>query len=461
MRWRKGPDEDEPSTVAGPSGDADPAADGRSGDAVADTPASTVPTPDVTVDLGTVHPDDLQRACRRAVSRALLEDLGDRGDVTAAATVPPGATGLAEFVAHADGVLYGIDVVRAVFAQVDPRVEVEFDIEDGDRVRAGDVIGRLQGSMRSILAGERTALNFLTHLSAIATSTRALADVLEGTSAVVRDTRKTTPGLRLLEKAAVRAGGGHNHRIGLYDALLVKDNHIAAAGSVTGAVEAALDRAEGLHVQVEVAALDDIEDALRAGATDLLLDNFTPAELRQAVQRVGGRARLEASGNINLETARAYAETGVDRLAVGAITHSAGSLDIGLDVLPERTEVPEPVMDIWAVEDAGGAFDELVDETPAEPRTDRRPDEPPSDEPVADEPLMDEPRAYDPPVVETLADVADEVLESEQASEDTASATDSDDEASEEEPDGPDDESTELFAWRERQFRHTPSSEER
>jgi nicotinate-nucleotide pyrophosphorylase (carboxylating) len=275
---------------------------------------------------------DLAEAGRRVVAEALAEDLGDRGDVTSRATVPPGATGAARLVARADGVVCGVDLVRETFAQVDAAVRVDLTVADGDTVARGDVLGEVIGPLASVLTGERTALNLLTHLSGVATATRRLVDAVAGTGCDVRDTRKTTPGLRLLEKHAVRVGGGVNHRVGLHDALLVKDNHVAAAGSVTAAVTAALANADGLPVQVEVASLDELDEALAAGADDLLLDNFTPAEVRVAVERVAGRATLEASGTIDHTTARAYAETGVDRVAVGAITHSARVLDIALDV---------------------------------------------------------------------------------------------------------------------------------
>lgn len=277
--------------------------------------------------------EDLATAGRRVVAQALAEDLAGRGDVTSRATVPPAAAGTARFVARADGVVCGVDLAREAFAQVDPQVHVELRVADGDTVARGDVLGEVTGPLASILTAERTALNLLTHLSGVATATRRLVDLVAGTACAVRDTRKTTPGLRLLEKHAVRVGGGVNHRVGLYDALLVKDNHVAAAGSVTAAVTAALANPDGLPVQVEVDSLDELDEALAAGASDLLLDNFAPDEVRVAVERVAGRATLEASGTIDATTVRDYAETGVDRVAVGAITHSARVLDIALDVV--------------------------------------------------------------------------------------------------------------------------------
>ena len=288
--------------------------------------------PDIPVDLGNVDPDELQRAIRRAVSRALAEDLGDRGDLTTVATVPAERDGLAEFVARSGGVIAGLDVAIEVFRQVDPRVTFTTLTTNGHRVEPGAVIATVSGSLRSILTAERTALNFLGHLSGVATETRRYADALAGTGTVVRDTRKTTPGLRLLDKAAVHAGGGANHRVGLYDAILVKDNHVLAAGGAGEAAQAAIRTARGRHVQVEITSLEQIDEVLRAGVHDLLLDNFTPDEVRLAVRRIAGRARVEASGNITLETIRAYAEAGADRIACGALTHSAPWVDIALDV---------------------------------------------------------------------------------------------------------------------------------
>lgn len=292
-------------------------------------PTPVEPAPD---GLGEVDATELGRARRRAVARALSEDLGDLGDLTTAATVPPTATGVAHVVVRAPGVLAGIDVLREVFDQVDPRVEVHARGADGDRVDRGDVVATVQGRLRSLLTGERVALNFLSLLSGIATQTRRYVDAVEGTGVVVRDTRKTTPGLRLLEKAAVAAGGGANHRIGLYDALLVKDNHVLAAGGAGAAARLAVERSRGRHVQVEVTRTDQLDEVLRAGVADVLLDNFTPDEVRLAVRQVGGRASLEASGNVTLETVRAYAEAGVDRISTGALTHSAPWLDMAMDV---------------------------------------------------------------------------------------------------------------------------------
>jgi nicotinate-nucleotide pyrophosphorylase (carboxylating) len=289
-----------------------------------------------------LDPDTVARAGRETVARALAEDLGGPGDVTARATIAAERCGRAELVARADGVVAGLWLAVEVYTQLDPQVAVTLRAADGDRVAAGDVLATVSGPLRSMLSGERTALNLVTHLSGVATATRALVDAVAGTGCVVRDTRKTLPGLRLLQKAAVVAGGGVNHRLGLSDALLVKDNHVAAAGSVTAAVAAALAGAEGRHVQVEVDSLAELEEAVTAGARDVLLDNLDPEATRQAVAwcrawstEHGGRILLESSGTIRHDTVRAYAEAGVDRVAVGAITHSAPQLDLALDITME------------------------------------------------------------------------------------------------------------------------------
>lgn len=266
------------------------------------------------------------------VSRALAEDLGEAGDVTSAATVSADAEGTAEVVARADGIVAGLRLVHEVFAQLDPAVQVEEVVADGDPVGSGDVVVRLAGRLRSLLTGERVALNLLCHLSGVATQTRRFVDAVDGTGVAVRDTRKTTPGLRVLEKAAVAAGGGTNHRVGLFDQLLVKDNHVLAAGGAGAAARAAVEGAGGRPVQVEVSHLDQLDEVLDAGVTEVLLDNFTVDEVHEAVEHVGGRARLEASGNIDLGTIRAYAATGVDQIATGSLTHSAPWLDLAMDV---------------------------------------------------------------------------------------------------------------------------------
>lgn len=285
--------------------------------------------------------EGLRWALRRAVSRALTEDLGTDGDVTSAATIPPDRHGTAEIATRATGVIAGTDAVRETYAQVDERIAVTFAVDDGDEVEPGDVVGTVTGPLRAVLTGERTALNLLCHLSGVATATSIYVAVVAGTGCAVRDTRKTRPGLRLLEKRAVVAGGGENHRVGLFDGLLVKDNHIAVAGGVEEAVRAARAGGRGLAMQVEVTDLDEARRAAAAGATDLLLDNLEPPAIREIVAELGGAVRLEASGSITLRDARAYAETGVDAVSIGAITHSAPWLDLGLDVI-EVAATAEP-----------------------------------------------------------------------------------------------------------------------
>lgn len=276
---------------------------------------------------------DPEAALRDVVSRALAEDLGEDGDVTSAACVPEAAWGTGEVRARAAGVLAGVGAVAETYRQLDPGIEVQPKRGDGDRVAPGDLVAVVHGPLRAILTGERVALNLLGHLSGVATATRAFVDEVARTGCAVRDTRKTTAGLRVLEKAAVVAGGGENHRIGLDDQLLVKDNHIVAAGGIGPAVTAALGAAAGRVVQVEVTSGPELDEALEAGATDVLFDNLEPEELRPLLARTAGRARTEASGRLSLERARAYADTGVDRIAVGGITHSAAWLDVGLDLV--------------------------------------------------------------------------------------------------------------------------------
>jgi nicotinate-nucleotide pyrophosphorylase (carboxylating) len=264
---------------------------------------------------------------------ALAEDLAGGEDVTSVATVPEDAVATADFTAREAGVVAGLRIAEAVLSLVaEEEFSVERHAEDGDRVEAGQVLLSVTTRTRDLLTAERSALNLLCHLSGIATATRAWADALEGTGAVVRDTRKTAPGLRALQKYAVRAGGGTNHRMALSDAALVKDNHVVAAGGVAEAFKAVRDAYPDLAVEVEVDRLDQIQPVLDAGADLILLDNFTVPELREAVALVAGRARLESSGGLTLDEARAVGETGVDYLAVGALTHSSPILDIGLDL---------------------------------------------------------------------------------------------------------------------------------
>jgi len=266
----------------------------------------------------------------RVVHAALAEDIG-AGDVTTEATVEADATGTAALVVKEPGVVCGLRVVEATFRALDPEIRFEAFVGDGDVVEPPAIVARVSGSERAILTGERVALNFLGRLSGIATLTRRYVDAVDGTGASVLDTRKTTPGLRALEKNAVACGGGRNHRFGLDDAVLVKDNHLRAAGSVSAAVELVRE-ATDLPVEVECETLDDVNEALDKGVDAILLDNMTLAQLRDAVALSARRARLEASGGVTLDTIRAIAETGVDEISVGALTHSARSLDVSLEL---------------------------------------------------------------------------------------------------------------------------------
>jgi len=265
------------------------------------------------------------------VRRTLAEDLGTGGDVTSNATIPADAHFVAEMNARQEIVVAGIEIAAAFFRALDPEVRVEELTEDGSRVAPGTVLMRLDGNARAMLTAERSALNTLQHLSGIATLTRTYVDAIAGTGAVLIDTRKTIPGLRALEKYAVRMGGAQNHRMRLDDGVLIKDNHVAVCGGVAQAVRSAKAANTGLAVQVEVDRIAQIEPALEAGADRLLLDNMDPAMLRQAVKLVDGRVPLEASGGVTLETIRSIAETGVNFISVGRITQSAPAVDIGLD----------------------------------------------------------------------------------------------------------------------------------
>jgi nicotinate-nucleotide pyrophosphorylase (carboxylating) len=275
-----------------------------------------------------------RRAWTALIELALAEDLLG-GDVTTSATVPADAQAQATLLAKSPGVISGLEVAREVFAQVDPTLEFVALVEDGETVAAMTLIAQVSGNARSILAGERLALNFLQRLSGVATVTARYVAEVAGTKARVVDTRKTTPGMRALEKAAVRHGGGHNHRFGLGDGVLIKDNHLAAVGGpqrVRDAVLAARAAApHTLRIEVEVTTLAELAEALDAGADIVMLDNMSVEEMREAVALTQGRALLEASGGVNLTTIREIAETGVDLISVGALTHSAPSLDISLD----------------------------------------------------------------------------------------------------------------------------------
>lgn len=277
-------------------------------------------------------PDLPEALVEAIVQRALDEDLGSGGDVTSRAVIPAEATAHALLVAREEGILAGVQPASLAFTLVDPTVELHFDLGDGASVEVGAVVATLQGRARSILGAERTALNFLGHLSGVATATATLVAAVSGTDAKICCTRKTTPGLRSLQKQAVRAGGGVNHRFGLGDAILIKDNHVAAAGGVAAAVGAARKQSgPATAIEIEVDTVEQLNEALEAGATAVLLDNMTPSDLRRAVEVTKGRAVLEASGRITAETVHAIAETGVDYISSGWITHSAPVLDLGLD----------------------------------------------------------------------------------------------------------------------------------
>lgn len=270
-----------------------------------------------------------QHHLEELVRTALGEDIGD-GDVTAQATVPADARAVATITQKAPGVVFGLDAAEVTFLELDPDVGLERLGPEGEWREPPAPVLRIEGNARALLAAERTALNFLQRLSGVATMAARCAQIVEGTGAQILDTRKTTPGLRVLEKAAVAAGGGVNHRAGLYDMVLIKENHATIAGGVGAAVQAGLEQFPELPLEVECRDLDEVDAALAAGATCLLLDNMGPDELRVAVARVDGRAKLEASGNVTMETLRAYAESGVDWISLGAVTHSAPALDLSL-----------------------------------------------------------------------------------------------------------------------------------
>lgn len=270
-----------------------------------------------------------------AVKAALAEDLGLAGDITTNATVSETALADAVIAARTPGVVSGCDVAIAAFYALDPSISVRIHKADGERLEPGDKIARIEGPARAILTAERVALNFMGRMSGIATLTRKYVDAVAGTKARIADTRKTTPGLRAFEKYAVRCGGGVNHRTGLFDAVLIKDNHIVAAGSLASAIERA--RAASGHlvkVEVEVDTLEQLKEALKHGIDAVLLDNMPAEKLRDAVAIVAGRCLTEASGGVNLQTVGAIAKTGVDLISVGALTHSAPVLDLGLDFRP-------------------------------------------------------------------------------------------------------------------------------
>lgn len=269
------------------------------------------------------------------IARALAEDVGP-GDITSEWTIPPDLQLRGDLVAKQVGVIAGLEVAALVFTTVDGAIQFTSLVRDGDRVTRGTVVARVFGPARSILTAERTALNFLQRMSGIATDTRRFVDAVAGTRAVILDTRKTCPGLRLLDKWAVRLGGAQNHRTGLYDMVLIKDNHIAAAGGITQAVRKIRERVpKGILVEVEVKSLAELDEALGLGVDRIMLDNMSLDDIREAVRRAQGRVKLEVSGGVTLSTVTKIAATGVDYISVGALTHSPQALDISLELCPQ------------------------------------------------------------------------------------------------------------------------------
>ncbi len=281
--------------------------------------------------------EEILRAAEPLIELAFAEDIA-AGDATSQAVLPEDLAVRGCIVAKEDGVVAGLAIAGAVFARVGPRLSFEQVVADGTVVAPGDVVATVEGPARGMLAAERTALNFLQRLSGIATLTRAFVDAVAGTEAVILDTRKTHPGYRVLEKYAVRMGGGQNHRLSLSDMLLVKDNHIEAAGSITTAVKRARGEFPDLPIEVEVTDIDQLRQALALKPDRIMLDNFDPGAMRDAVRITAGTVPLEASGGVTLETVRAIAETGVDFISVGALTHSAPALDLSLEVAPPGGE---------------------------------------------------------------------------------------------------------------------------
>ncbi len=273
-----------------------------------------------------------QNLINEAVASALSEDLGTLGDITTNATVPEDVTLKANIVSRQDGIVSGLAVAKAAFHAIDPALSFTTHQRDGDTISPGTIIATIEGRARGILTAERVALNFMGRMCGIATLTRRFVDAIAEQHAQIADTRKTTPGLRAFEKYAVRCGGGVNHRVGLYDAILIKDNHIAAAGSVKQAVTVAKAAAgHMIKIEVEVDTLEQLDDVLALGVDAVLLDNMSPKNLKTAVEKVAGRLITEASGGVSLETVKSISESGVDLISVGALTHSAPVLDLGLD----------------------------------------------------------------------------------------------------------------------------------
>lgn len=273
----------------------------------------------------------LEESLQDTIRLALAEDIG-RGDVTSTAIVPPDGRASAHLIAKQDGIVAGLDVAAAVFREHDPGIQFTARVQEGQRVSPGTLLAEVEGPARAILTAERTALNFLGRMSGIATLTRRFVDAIAGTNARILDTRKTAPGLRSFDKLAVARGGGANHRLGLYDMVLIKDNHVDFAGSLSEAVRRARGSGTALEIEVEARSLEDVREALNAGVARLLLDNMSVEMLAQAVRLVHGRARLEASGGVTLENVRAIAETGVDDISIGALTHSVQVFDASLEL---------------------------------------------------------------------------------------------------------------------------------
>ncbi len=273
------------------------------------------------------------------IDMALQEDAVEH-DITCMATIASGQMGHATITAKAAGALSGITIAGKVFAKVDSAIQQQWLFKDGDQVQPGDIICNLSGSMHSLLAAERTALNFMQHLSGIASATRAFVDAVEDTGCKIADTRKTTPGMRHLEKEAVVHGGGINHRIDLASGMLIKENHIEACGSITEAIRKCFDQSDNLWVEVECENMEQVQEAIHACPDIILLDNMTPTEVALARKLIPASILLEASGNITLANARDYAETGVDRIAIGAITHSAPALDLSMRVVADGLSQP-------------------------------------------------------------------------------------------------------------------------
>jgi nicotinate-nucleotide pyrophosphorylase (carboxylating) len=276
-------------------------------------------------------PDSLPPAIEDCIRRALAEDIGP-SDATSAAILPPDAQMQARILARQDGVIAGLDIAARTFALVDARIRFEAQAAEGQAIANGETLAQLSGPARGLLTAERTALNFLGRMSGIATLTRRFVDAVRGTGAVILDTRKTAPGLRWVDKLAVQRGGGENHRMGLYDMILIKDNHIDFAGSLPEAVRRAREGSPGLEIEVETRTLEEVAAALEVGVERILLDNMTIDEMHRAVQMTAGRAKLEASGNVTLERVRAIAETGVDYISIGALTHSALVFDVSMKI---------------------------------------------------------------------------------------------------------------------------------